>query len=775
MIVKVSKMRATSKSSIKRVGKYVLGTQDKQERLGRVLILNCNNQEPTRALLEMEALQKTKVNVKGDKTLHLIVGFSAKDRQLLTENTIRVTAEKIVKELGYEGHQCLVVQHNDTDSPHFHIVLNKINPTSGKMVEHWQAYKILANVANELEDQFGFTKANHSTRQNAGASRAKDLEAHRGHESFIGYLKSEIRDKISTVESWEQFHSMLAELGVTAKLRGNGLVFVNEDGMQAKASSVGREFSKAALEKRFGPFDKSHSPTLPGNKRQKRYSPKPLFRDERNRLYQEYLGSKEDRKASLNEKFQQLKQWRSEQYDIIRNEARIAKAANRLMVKDWFNRRITSAMITETARQRREHLREQFDAAKEKIFEEYGNRSWVDFLRTKASAGDETSLRILRNRSTEKIEGSGNKISTVEKVEFTGAKAFAGLPQDQITKRGTVIYADGRQAVRDRGHELQVSDAFGSTLILRTLREACSRYGQRINVTGTDEFKAAVVVAAARHGLTVEFEDIEMNRSLNQLRNEVSGVRSNGQDGTESRRSVESGRGAGGHSERGILFEGREGRREDGFAEKIRESFVEDWWTDISGNAAAVAARSRVDTIAEIRGRFNTETIALPRMSKRDLGEVSGWGRYESSVHLQIGRRHGQTSDIRSVGTKGSHDHVGGGMWRSRSLVFKPESRIMQSGDSRLCESLVAKLNTAEETYFYPIAPETIQTDVTYEGTSEYEGNRYLFLKLADRTGLGVCSLRKAGWSESRTALLTAGEKVNIKTGLAEKKTGRKR
>ena len=99
----------------------------------------------------------------------------------------------------------------------------------------------------------------------------------------------------------------------------------------------------------------------------------------------------------------------------------------------------------------------------------------------------------------------------------------------------------------------------------------------------------------------------------------------------------------------------------------------------------------------------------------------------------------------------------------------------MQSGDLRLCESLVAKLNTAEGTYFYPIAPETIQTDVTFEGTSEYEGNRYLFLKLADRTGLGVCSLRKAGWSESRTALLTAGEKVNIKTGLAEKKTGRKR
>ena len=50
MIIKVSQMRVTAKSSVGRVGKYVLGTQDKQERLGQVLVLNCQNRDPEKAL-----------------------------------------------------------------------------------------------------------------------------------------------------------------------------------------------------------------------------------------------------------------------------------------------------------------------------------------------------------------------------------------------------------------------------------------------------------------------------------------------------------------------------------------------------------------------------------------------------------------------------------------------------------------------------------------------------------------------------------------------------
>ena len=69
------------------------------------------------------------------------------------------------------------------------------------MVEHFRAYKKLAEVATQIEKDYGFTITNHQTKQTAGASNAKNMEAHQGQESFIGFLRKELNDKISTVET----------------------------------------------------------------------------------------------------------------------------------------------------------------------------------------------------------------------------------------------------------------------------------------------------------------------------------------------------------------------------------------------------------------------------------------------------------------------------------------------------------------------------------------------------------------------------------------------
>lgn len=771
MIIKVSQMRVTAKSSVGRVGKYVLGTQDKQERLGRVLVLNCQNRDPEKALLEMEALQKTKVNVKGDKTLHLIVGFHAKDRALLNEKTIEASARKIIQELGYAGHQCLVVQHNDTDSPHFHIVLNKINPESRKMVEHWQAYKVLANVATQLETQFGFTKANHGIKQTAGASRAADLEAHRGQESFIGYLRNELKGKLSTVENWEQFHALLNAAGVSVKLRGNGLVFVDSAGLHVKASSVGREFSKAALEKKFGAFPGLPSPV--SGKTKKAYRPRPLVRDVRERLYQEYLGVKEDRKTTLFEKFQQLKEWRTEQYEIIRNDALIAKTANRVMITDRTARRFANATVTETARQRREHLREEYQQKKDELFGKFGNKSWVDFLRDKAKEGDEVSLTLLRNRPGTKVEVEGNKISTVEKVEVSGRDRFGKLPQDAITKRGTVIYSDGQKAVRDRGNELQVSDTFDSDLIRQTLQEARERYGGTVTVNGTEEFKAAVVVAAARYGIEITFDDAEMNRSLDQLRTEVSEVNHN-ERRSEARRSTQSDRGGDG-THRGILYASAAGLREDGFAEKIRDAFIADCRASVPRYYASIPARSRARAVTAVRSGSDQRGFVVPRVSERLLGQNADFaGRYATDVHLQVGGRNGQDGDVQFGRTGRSEDHAGGGLRRLSPHHYGVGNEVLADPENIRCNALVRELNSEGTGRYYRAFVGKVSEDVTFRGIQEFQGRRFVLFETEREGATGVCPLSELGWGESRTQAMLKGTKINLATGARSKlKRGR--
>lgn len=771
MIIKVSQMRVTAKSSVGRVGKYVLGTQDKQERLGQVLVLNCQNRDPEKALLEMEALQKTKVNVKGDKTLHLIVGFHAKDRALLNEKTIEASARKIIQELGYAGHQCLVVQHNDTDSPHFHIVLNKINPESRKMVEHWQAYKVLANVATQLETQFGFTKANHGIKQTAGASRAADLEAHQGQQSFIGYLRDELKGKLSTIENWEQFHAMLSAAGVSIKLRGNGLVFVDAAGLHVKASSVGREFSKVALEKKFGAFSGFSTPV--SVKTTKEYRLRPLVRDDRERLYQEYLGVKDVRKATLFERLQQLKEWRAEQYESIRNDAVIAKTTNRVMITDRTARKFANATVTETTRQRREHLREEYQQKKDELFGKFGNQSWVDFLREKAKAGDEESLTLLRNRSGTRVESGGNNISAGEKVLVPGRKSFADLPQDVITKRGTVIYSDGQKAVRDRGNQLQVSDAFDSDLIRQTLQEACARYSGTVTVNGSEEFKAAVVVAAARYGMEISFDDAEMNRSLEQLRTEVSEVYSNGR-GSETRRSTQSDCG-GLASVGGLLFAGAQGRREDQFARKVRAAFVADCRASVPRHYAALPARSRAQPVAWIRSGSNQQGFALPRVSERLLGQDADFtGCYATDVHLQIRGRNGQNGDVQ-LGRPGRRtDHAGGGLRRLSPNHYGVGNGLLADPENVRCNALVRELNAEGAGRYYRAFVSKVTDDVTFRGIQEFQGRRFVLFETDKQGTTGVCPLSELGWGESRTAALIPGRKIVLATG-AVVRTGRGR
>ena len=69
MIIRVSNMRAVSKSSFGRAVKYLTDDQGKAQRVGHTLTLNCRTQDLDQSLLEIESLQTRKQNVRGDKTL----------------------------------------------------------------------------------------------------------------------------------------------------------------------------------------------------------------------------------------------------------------------------------------------------------------------------------------------------------------------------------------------------------------------------------------------------------------------------------------------------------------------------------------------------------------------------------------------------------------------------------------------------------------------------------------------------------------------------------
>jgi hypothetical protein len=78
---------------------------------------------------------------------------------------------------------------------------------------------------------------------------------------------------------------------------------------------------------------------------------------------------------------------------------------------------------------------------------------------------------------------------------------------DNITKKGTIIYRAGATAVRDDGEKLQLSHQVTGEAIEAALRLAIERYGNRITVNGSPEFKARVIQTAALSQVPITFAD----------------------------------------------------------------------------------------------------------------------------------------------------------------------------------------------------------------------------------------------------------------------------
>ena len=79
MIIRHIPMKSARLSSFSNLVKYLMDEQNKQERVGKVRISNCNSVDPTWAIQEVLATQARNQRAKGDKTYHILISFAAAD------------------------------------------------------------------------------------------------------------------------------------------------------------------------------------------------------------------------------------------------------------------------------------------------------------------------------------------------------------------------------------------------------------------------------------------------------------------------------------------------------------------------------------------------------------------------------------------------------------------------------------------------------------------------------------------------------------------------
>lgn len=501
MIAKHVPMRAAQKSDFAGLVNYITDAQSKEHRLGDVRVTNCETNNLKAATAEILATQFGNTRASNDKTYHLLISFRAGENP--SADVLSQIEDRVCSGIGFADHQRVSAVHNDTDNLHIHIAINKIHPKRNTMLEPYKAYKALADICQTLEVEFGLEHDNHEPKKSLSEGRANDMERHSGIESLVNWIREECLPGIRSASTWKELHAFMAENGLNIKEQGAGLVIESGE-LRVKPSTVARDISKKALEDRLGVFSaRSGKPA----RAKRQYSKKPVKkRVNTTELYAKYKDAQKNLSAERSAELKRLRIKKERTIASAKRANKLRRAAIKISDGRGIKKKLLYAQAHTALKASIKSINTEFKAGKDKLYQTHKQRTWADWLKQQAQEGDLVALEALRARdSAQPLKG--NVITSPGNETDRGS-----LVVDNVTKKGTVIYRAGRNAVRDDGKQLQVSRGADVGGIEAALKLAIEKYGTKLTINGSPEFKAQVIHVATKSQLTITFADESLER-----------------------------------------------------------------------------------------------------------------------------------------------------------------------------------------------------------------------------------------------------------------------
>jgi hypothetical protein len=85
---------------------------------------------------------------------HISLDFSVQDKDRLTDKVMAGMAMEYMQKMGYRNTQYIIVRHHDTDHPHIHIVINRID-NEGKRISDKNERFRSTKICMELTKKYG--------------------------------------------------------------------------------------------------------------------------------------------------------------------------------------------------------------------------------------------------------------------------------------------------------------------------------------------------------------------------------------------------------------------------------------------------------------------------------------------------------------------------------------------------------------------------------------------------------------------------------------------
>ncbi|HHS6700359.1 TPA: TraI/MobA(P) family conjugative relaxase [Campylobacter jejuni] len=506
MIIKKIPSKKQNKSSFKNLSNYIL---DKDNNNAKVLVdymldknnemdkvegyhfTNCSFDNDEDNINEIINTQKLNTTTKQDKTLHLVVSFQEDENPTL--EILQAIEEEITKSLGMEDHQRLGVIHSNTNNLHIHIAINKVNPHTLKVINPYNDVKILQETAMKLEKKYNLKIDNHISLNNKQSNK---YNIHTMNCNFETWVKEKLSKQVDLMlkdekTTFKDIKQLLAKYDLEFRERRKGFVIASKsEKLFCKASSIHRELSKQALEKRFKELElkqeKENTQNIEEEKQEIKEQYQRPNKETSKTLWEKYLRIENEKKAELDKELRMLK--------IRRNE---------------FKTSIPSMKFNKNTFAHVKNQRMIFKNKQKELYQKYKRVSYRDFLINESLLGNEEAARALRRSKTKINENENTLSSTQEKP-----KIFENV--DYITKEGYAVYKSGFNKAIDKGEMLKVSliqnGKDDKEFLLNSLLMAIDRFGNYLNITGDENFKRNILEVTNDYNLNVSFTDPQMQK-----------------------------------------------------------------------------------------------------------------------------------------------------------------------------------------------------------------------------------------------------------------------
>lgn len=508
---------------------------------------------------------------RGNPVYHVAINW--REGEHPTVRQAEHASRRVMQALGFGECQAVWSIHRDTDNDHVHLVINRVHPVKLTAVSvPRRDYFILDRCMRELELELSFAHAqgpyvtvdtaegpkivrmSRTEREARGllrngdgprlSPRAQRAEHNLIAASFQRWLTDAPgvalhRANAARGATWQDAHKALAEFGCVIQPKGSGMVVTTtlSSGrvLAAKASVLGRWASKASLERMLG----SYVPALGSPRSADRRQSYEQFVEREHRAQSQPRRSRDDaerlaRRAEraqarqqLAERFAQeqaqLRARRGVEREALRRRQEAERGAlaathraqrRRLRELSQPRRRdghLALALWAFAAAREREALQRR-QAAERRALTESLPRSevWRRWLERQAAAGDEAASAALRGIQYRQRRKERQEWIAGDEVSPQRPFTVGSLRAEVDAVRHIIVYrrADGREVFRDVGPQIVMRDK-GDESLEAALRVAAQKYGGRVRLTGSEQFRERAARMATRLGIGVDDAELQ--------------------------------------------------------------------------------------------------------------------------------------------------------------------------------------------------------------------------------------------------------------------------